>query len=455
MTTTVSKTIGTSGRDYSTLATWAADCPPDLTAVDQIWKGLVYNDSEFSASFGTGSPVVDSTRYMWLTTGPGQSHCDHASKDTNPVKYDQSKGVGIRLTGAYVVLLHVDCNYTIIEKIQLYWDSSYNSGNMVSVNAPGTKLRQLIYQSNRGGNTEFAMYGNCGLEDSVIILNTSGGHTGQAYYSANPGNWIIGCTFVAPSDMAGANGIYTGYSNFPQILGCAVFGFGTPFANASMSNLESVGSNYNATDGSSVPGAASLSGLTYASQFEGVVSSAMDFRAKSTGGLGAGYPHYSGSAGDVVLHTRGSPNQTIGGWEITATGPPPQLLYPISDVATNSWLSSLGGALYAAMDEATADPADYAYSPNNPTTEEFEVALTVAGSPGSGKDLIADYQLHAVGLTTNFRLTLMCGSTQIDQWTDSVTVADGDKTNTHTVLAANANSITNYADLRLRGRASA
>jgi len=36
-----------------------------------------------------------------------------------------------------------------------------------------------------------------------------------------------------------------------------------------------------------------------------------------------------------------------------------------------------------------------------------------------------------------------------------VTVADGDKTNTHTVLAANANSITNYADLRLRGRASA
>ena len=58
-----------------------------------------------------------------------------------------------------------------------------------------------------------------------------------------------------------------------------------------------------------------------------------------------------------------------------------QYARPSSDIATNGWTSSLGGALYAAMSETTVNHANYIYSPDNPTTQQFEVKLSPVTAP--------------------------------------------------------------------------
>jgi len=132
-----------------------------------------------------------------------------------------------------------------------------------------------------------------------------------------------------------------------------------------------------------------------------------------------------------------------------------QYAYPVSDVAANGWQSSLGGALYAAIDETMPDGSDYIYSPDNPTTQEFEVMLGPLVDPGVDGDFTLSYLLRAIGLDTTFTMSLYDGATQIKQWTESVAVADGEVLLNHTLTSAEAANISNFSDLRLRGVASA
>ena len=67
MPTTVVKSIGTTGRDYSTLQAWEDACPANLVSDDKIWKGECYNDSEFTSGLHVSGITTDSTRYVWLT----------------------------------------------------------------------------------------------------------------------------------------------------------------------------------------------------------------------------------------------------------------------------------------------------------------------------------------------------------------------------------------------------
>lgn len=132
-----------------------------------------------------------------------------------------------------------------------------------------------------------------------------------------------------------------------------------------------------------------------------------------------------------------------------------QYLRPISDIAANGWLPITGGDLYAMLDEVSADDADYIYSPGNPTTEQFEVKLSPAGDPLSSSNHIVTLRLQAIGADTNFDLNLVQGTTVLDSWTENVTVAAGVVERSHTLSGAVADSITDYADLRVRGVARA
>jgi len=123
--------------------------------------------------------------------------------------------------------------------------------------------------------------------------------------------------------------------------------------------------------------------------------------------------------------------------------------YPISDVAANGWTPSTGTDLFAMLDEpTTANVTDYIYSPDNPTTQEFEVML------GSLNPVGIFIGLKAVGLDTTFTFKLMEGTTQIESWTESVTVAEGDVTREHVYNPTNIATITDPSNLRLRGKAS-
>ena len=125
--------------------------------------------------------------------------------------------------------------------------------------------------------------------------------------------------------------------------------------------------------------------------------------------------------------------------------------YPISDIAAGGWTQSTGATLYGVLDETVADDADYIYSPDNPTTQQFEVRLTSLGDPLSSSNHTITVRLQATGDDTNFDLNLVQGATVLDSWTENVLLSAGIVTRTHTLSGAVADSITDYSDLRVRG----
>src|SRR5690606_36615708 len=91
MATTV--TVGTSGRDYSTLqAAWNA-LPATL---DDDYVFELYADSEFTDGLSTVSPARTMGAYtLTIRPAPGQGFRDHANRLTNALRYNASNGVGI------------------------------------------------------------------------------------------------------------------------------------------------------------------------------------------------------------------------------------------------------------------------------------------------------------------------------------------------------------------------
>lgn len=139
----------------------------------------------------------------------------------------------------------------------------------------------------------------------------------------------------------------------------------------------------------------------------------------------------------------------------TVSGATYQYARPTSDIASGGWQPSSGGDLYAMLDEASADDGDYIYSPDNPTTEQFEVKLSTITDPAVSTGHTIKVRLQAIDQDTQFDLDLVEGSTVLDSWTEAVTVAAGVVQRERTLSGAVADSITDYSDLRVRGVAKA
>src|SRR5215471_8228316 len=140
---TITNSIGTSGRDYSTIAAWITALPANLVTDGNSYVGQCYNDSEFviTSTLSFSGHTTDSTHTITLTTGPGQSFRDNASVRTNPLVYDASKGVGVRITTANA-LLTVSDNFVTISNLQLYKVAS--GSRVVNVGGSGPTNMQLL-----------------------------------------------------------------------------------------------------------------------------------------------------------------------------------------------------------------------------------------------------------------------------------------------------------------------
>lgn len=132
-----------------------------------------------------------------------------------------------------------------------------------------------------------------------------------------------------------------------------------------------------------------------------------------------------------------------------------QSVGPSSDISSGGWTPSTGTDLFAMLDEVSEDDSDYIYSPNNPTTEEFEVKFPPLSDPMVDYGHNISVGLRALGLTTAFDMKLVQGTTVLDSWTEIVAVSDGYVTRHHVLGSTVANNISDYSDLRVRGVARA
>lgn len=318
MPTTVTSTIGTTARDYSTIQAWENACPANLVTADQIWRGECYNDSEFTVA-GTvltiAGMTVDATRYLELTAAAGQSFVDHADKLTNARKYDATKGVGLRCTSAFGNAISASSSINYCKFSRLQFQGGTHAGGEACVyqdNGNDNDWNQCIF----GGRGETRIGGSgTRVRNSLIIADRATVGL-RLKYGADAYN----CTIVWPSDVTntGTTGIVSNDSgNVAQ--NCAVFGFAT----ASSGTFDTTNSKNNATDISSIVGASGNQvSKTYANQFQSTVAASLDFRPKSGADtIDTGVTDSTNAATDLIGTARPSGSSyDIGAEEFVAAG---------------------------------------------------------------------------------------------------------------------------------------
>jgi hypothetical protein len=339
MPTTVTSSIGSAGgRDYSTIQAWEDACPANLVTDDKVWKGALYNDSEFAPVTISGM-TTDATRYVWLTTAAGQSFRDHANVLTNSIRYDQSKGVAIKFSAIYGHVFTVAAGvYALIENVQLsYANDNANAYNQPEMLTENTTLRNFIYYTIRHGNSCIRVRGGTMINGTIIqdasFASGAGpaGRKGQIIQSNNASYnpTLIGLNVVR-SGFFGADGIgiHMRYAGYPLVIDCALFNLGTPFDGTLASYVS--GTSYNASDvaSASMPGSNNQDSLTFADQYNdvittetstgsGVGSGDLDIRPKAGSALlnnGQRQNTYTSDL-DMVGQARSTTTPTIGSWE--------------------------------------------------------------------------------------------------------------------------------------------
>jgi hypothetical protein len=319
MPTTVTSTIGTTGRTYSTLQAWEDACPANLITDDKIWKGEAYNDSEFTGQLTFSGTSTDATHYIVLTAAAGQSFQDHGSVRSNALMYDQTKGVGMAVNANYSDVINVGVPGTIISRFQV--KNTAGNGKSMLDTVGFNQFIDSIFEATRP-TSHFLTGGFCTVVNCVLIQKGSGNGCDLA-----PSDAYYGCTVVKPSDV-GASGtafVIAAYGANRIMQNCAVFGFSVVTGDSSGTRWDTTESKNNATDLSSgLPGSSNQHSVSYSqfTPFTDADKDSQDWRAidatslDNNGFYNSVYPtDISGTARDVST-------PTIGAWELSAAAPP-------------------------------------------------------------------------------------------------------------------------------------
>lgn len=315
----ITKSIGTSSRDYSTLQAWEDALPVSLTVDGNSQVGECYNDSQFTASLTISGQTTDATNSITLKCASGQSFYDNANKTTNALKYNQSNGVGVS-AGAFgtAVINIVSLNVTI-DGLQV--KNTQTSGNGFITASSTHVIKNVIAEAPGGGTGSGVFNSTPGKFINVLAVNNNGS---VGFVSLGSNSEYYNCTAVQTNRAADSGKGFRGNYDTPIAKNCASFNF----AGGSFGSGFSASSNYNAGDDTNPPGANSVPSLTYTSQF--VDTSTGDFRAIGTGSLdGAGTRDATNTADlDIVKQDRSTSTPTIGCWEVIASTPIATVIIP-------------------------------------------------------------------------------------------------------------------------------
>lgn len=123
-----------------------------------------------------------------------------------------------------------------------------------------------------------------------------------------------------------------------------------------------------------------------------------------------------------------------------------QVAHPSADVSTGLWVASTGSSLYTTLDEIVADDSDYDYTPN-PSTMEVRFSSLI--DPVSSSSHTVSYRIKGDGASTVTVSLRQGSSTVISSWSHSPAPSTF-TTYQQTLSGTEADSITDYTDLRLR-----
>lgn len=136
-----------------------------------------------------------------------------------------------------------------------------------------------------------------------------------------------------------------------------------------------------------------------------------------------------------------------------------QFARPSADTVRTAWTDEAGGTtdIYTGIDEVVAEDTEYIKTPTPPGSNEFETLLTSVTDPISSSSHIMRWRRRKQPASGSDAVTLtvrlLQGGTQITSQSDA-TIPGSFTDTSYTLSGAEADAITNYADLRLEFVAS-
>lgn len=393
------KTLGLSGRDYSTLAAWAAYANALSLSANEILE--VYND---------GGPVADTTSITiggWTANGfsvtirpaSGQGIRHNANKLTNAYRYNTANGAALTNSIGYADAYILNGANLIIEDLQ--FRASATAASSVMRGGAGAVISRCILYRPAGG-VVYGQAANITLRDS-LLLHGAGGN-GLAVSGDNVD--IDNCTLANLS--GGGAGIQQTYTQSvpPRVRNTAFRGFTT----AAQGTYRS-GSTNNATTTASWTGTG-ISGTTSIAdtEWESVTSSSEDFRLRSTASatMKTGGSTGVGSGSDGVATTRGVSNYSIGAWEAASAGAALTGSITFDNVDASGSILSLPTALTGTITLADIAPSGtLGLVPGTVTTNPF---TRNTGSRPLGLTAVA-----VAILSDDANMTKLAGATSLSQ----------------------------------------
>jgi hypothetical protein len=311
------KSIGSATRDYATPALWWADCPANLVTSTDTWEGECYNDSEFTTTATTtfSGVTASATYYPELRCASGEAFNDDADKLTNALRYNQSNGVGIRKTSNYGFIFDINQDYFRLKDIQLRGSGNFIDG--IDCRATGLEIDNCIVQT-RANLFASRLRTVSGTElVNSIFIDEGSVNTAEGVRFSYVSGTIANCTVISLAASNTKSGLELLGAISPVAKNTAVFGFSSAFDSGSWG----AGSDYNASDDTTSPGANSQDNLTFSDQFENVAGiSTLDLRAVSTGSLDENGTRDQTNTNDLDIlgQSRSTTAPTIGAHEVVS-----------------------------------------------------------------------------------------------------------------------------------------
>jgi hypothetical protein len=308
------QTIGTTGRNFSTLQAWEDAVPATPTGG---YIGECYNDSEFSARVLIDGHTTSAVNFIHLTAAAGQSFQDHASVRSNPLYYDQTKGVGVSAApSTSEPIIDIEDDYVTVDRLQVKRTGAhYGNGSCIGLggSVPNSRVKDCIAQKAFSGYAGGGILtGADGIFINCVAINQSGTDAGLMGLFLFDACNAINCTIVNAAASAG-DGIGFSYW-FGTLTNCCSFGWANAFSGSAAG-----GTVANCASDGTTPGTNALSTQTFANQFESVT---VDFRLKSGASLiDAGNTDGTNAPNDISGTARGlTGDGDIGAWEFSSGG---------------------------------------------------------------------------------------------------------------------------------------
>lgn len=316
MVTQVIKSVGNSGRDYTSFAAFFAAAPADLVAADQEWIAEVYiGEINITATQSTGAHTTDATRHFTIRPATGNGIKDNVAA-SDPLYYNPAKGAAINFGVSFAACIDVSgAPYTAITGLQI--KSTASATTEIIVCAINCSVVANLFDVAFGSAVVNAGNGNTTVRNNLMIVRSGVGAISFGYSGGSKAEFN---TIYAPNGAnldSGGNPMAAIGSQQSDVIvkNNAIFGFTRAFNN---DTYFSAGSFNNATDLATLVGTSNLTSLVFASQF----NTTTDLHIKvGSAMIGAGVT-ISGVTTDILGQTRASP-PSIGSVMYTAPAATP------------------------------------------------------------------------------------------------------------------------------------